>query len=233
MSVKTEVIPQQFRNLGRHIQHDERSRAYKVPIGEYPSRDVHHHRYGAKLDQGQLGACTGFAGAHCLNTAPNRAQVRPRHTLTDADAVKIYSAATKLDTIDGEYPPDDTGSTGLAVCKAMKEAGLINSYAWAFGFKEGLYGISAAPFMQGTYWTEDMFNPSPEGIVTPTGPDVGGHEYLWVGVELRSKKVPSQNLSWFFNSWGDSWSKRGYFAMTWENHDKLLARDGDLIRPIA
>ena len=31
-------------------------------------------------------------------------------------AVALYSDATKVDAYPGTYPPDDTGSSGLAIC---------------------------------------------------------------------------------------------------------------------
>ena len=35
-------------------------------------------------------------------------------------AVKLYEDATVVDGYPGEYPPDDTGSSGLAICKVSQ-----------------------------------------------------------------------------------------------------------------
>lgn len=178
--------------------------------------------------------CTGFAAAHCLNAEPARALVRPEPTLTEAHAFDFYRGGSRLDPWPGAWEPEDTGSSGLAVCQHLRNIGRIPRYEWAFGFQHGLEVISYAALMQGTYWPEGMFHPDADGRVRPTGPDAGGHEYLWAGVEVRSKLTPSQNRSWFLNSWG-RWGKdgAGWFYMTWDDHEPLLARQGDLIRPAA
>jgi hypothetical protein len=224
-------IPFEDHRLGRHVHHDPRNREHAIARTVALPQDVRWRRRGAKLNQGNVGACTAFTGAHAMNTEPVRAAVH-RRTLTDADALDIYSKATVRDAIDGQYPPDDTGSTGLAVCQELQARGLITSYEWAFGHEAGVAALAHGPLMQGTYWTEQMFWPDPDGRVRPTGSDAGGHEYLWLGLEIVSRLMPSKNRSWFFNSWGPTYGKSGYFYMTWEDHAALLARDGDLIRPV-
>jgi hypothetical protein len=218
--------------LGRHVRHDPRSRAFAVPRATAPTVDVRHRRFGEKLNQGSVGACTCFAAVHTLNTNPVRRGISPRPTMRGDRAIALYGRATALDPFPGTYPPDDTGSSGLAACEAMIEAGLISRYEWAFGFDHGLDSIERGPFMQGTWWTADMFHPDADGRVHPSGSDAGGHEYEWVGIEIRSKREPSKNRAWYMNSWGGSWGKAGYFYMTFADAAALLARSGDLIRPI-
>jgi hypothetical protein len=222
--------------LGRHIRHDPRSRAFAARgTGSAPVDDVRHRRFGPKLWQRNVGACTCFAGAHAVNTMPVRARRRPKRTLRDADAFRLYSAATRLDPFAGEYPPNDTGSSGLAACLAMRDEGIITGFEHAFGHAHGLEVISLFALMQGTWWTHDMFHPDADGRVHPTGGDAGGHEYLWTGVEIVSRTQPSKNRDWYFNSWNDpddEWGLRGYFYMTWGDAEPLLARAGDLIRPV-
>ena len=99
------------RRLGRHIEHDERSRAY--PAARAPKVvSVAHARHCAPFDQGQTGSCTGNAEAGLLMTDPLFVTGR---CLSESDAVALYEQATHLDRVKGIYPPDDTGSSGLAV----------------------------------------------------------------------------------------------------------------------
>jgi hypothetical protein len=147
--------------------------------------------------------------------------------------VSIYSEATSKDPFQGQYPPTDTGSDGLTVCKVLQSRGYITSYEWAFGFQHGLSVISQYAMMQGTEWTNAMFHPEADGRVHPEGSVAGGHEYVWVGVEIVSKLDSTQNRSWFLNSWGNSFGVNGYFYMTWPDHEALLARNGDLGCPRA
>lgn len=215
--------------LGRNIRHDPRSRAFAAPRRAEPVKDKRHRTWGARLDQLNVGACTGFTGAALLNTEPARRLVAPAPTLKASHALDFYRYATANDPWEGTWEPDDTGSSGLAVAKAMTAAGHISRYEHAFGFAHGLDVISTRPLMQGTWWTEGMFTPDASGRVHPTGGDAGGHEYLWVGVELRSKLTRADNRSWFVNSWSADWGVNGLFWMLWSDHEELLARDGDLI----
>ncbi len=110
--------------LGRHVEHDPRSRAFSA--GTAAIKSVRYKRHGNAFDQGELGSCTGNAMAGVLMTEP--LWIRGRN-LTEADAVTLYKAATRLDKIPGKYPPDDTGSSGLAVMKAAVKAKYIAGYS--------------------------------------------------------------------------------------------------------
>jgi hypothetical protein len=202
-------------------------------MGAAPTVDVKHRNWGVRLNQGNVGACTGFTGAHALNHSPLRQAIRPGLTQRAMQALAFYSRASQLDPWPGSYPPNDTGSSGLAVCKAMQELAHISGYQWAFGFTHGLSQIAQGPLMQGTEWTYSMMVPDRDGRCHPTGDLAGGHEYLWVGVDVAARR------SWFLNSWGLGWGgaalvagRRGHFYLTWDDHAALLARDGDLVRPL-
>lgn len=79
--------------------------------------------------------------------------------------------------------------------------------------------------MLGTNWTTDMMTPDKAGVVQPTGTSLGGHEYLAVGIDVRSKTILCQN------SWGSTWGLRGRFRMTWDTLGQLLAQQGDALQP--
>src|SRR5665213_2084144 len=112
------------RRLGRHVERDARSR--NSPAASAPISDVKHLRHGKPFDQGDLGSCTGNAMAGAMMTAP---YYHASRTMVEANAVLLYEQATHLDRVPGSYPPDDTGSTGLAVAKAAKRDGYISAYS--------------------------------------------------------------------------------------------------------
>lgn len=178
-------------------------------------------RYGATLNQGDTSSCTGHAMAHAINTRPIHRV--PSRLLTNADALTLYSAATRLDPWPETYPPDDLGSSGLAVAKAARNAGHITAYRWCFGIDHTLAALTLSPVLIGTIWTEDMFTPDPAGLVTPGGCEYGGHEYLAVGIDLRTESVLCQN------SWGPKWGLRGRFRLTFNTLDHLLRQQGDAV----
>ena len=214
------------RPLGRHVEHDTRSRAFSfAPREDTAIRTKVWRRYGKVLDQGNVGACTGFAAAHAMNLLPNH--VRHERIMKNADGLAIYTRATQLDEFRGQMPEQDTGSSGNAACKALLERGDITEYRWAFGFDHLLQSLMHSPVMVGTWWFEDMFYPDARGVVRPTGRRVGGHEYVCTGVESLTGQVLS-----FQNSWGKDWGKGGRFYMTFSSFRALLHDDGDAVIPV-
>src|SRR5512144_770809 len=129
--------------LGRHLRLDARSLAHMVEndvqaMSATPLRNQQCDRPLVILDQGTLGSCTGMAGTGALGTQPFYDKVG-RNVLpppNDDDAceqfaVQLYSDATKVDPFPGSYPPEDTGSSGLAICEVLNARGTIRGYTWA------------------------------------------------------------------------------------------------------
>lgn len=222
--------------LGRTVEHDPRSLAYPAPHalpGE--TRTVWRH-HGSVLDQGNLGSCTGNAMAQCLMTDPYR---QTRRRLKEADALALYAKATQLDGFPGTYPPDDTGSSGLAVAKAAQQAGYITGYTHAFGIEHAKAALVYGPMIVGTNWYASMFTPDPRtGEVSIIGKPIGGHEYLLLGY-LPAHTTGGADVYAFLNSWGH-WgrgshvigTRTGVFTMTAATFSRLLSENGDLTQPV-
>jgi hypothetical protein len=208
--------------LGRNVNHDPLSRNFPAPTVVVPKTVLHTH-YGAVLDQGNIGACTGNAMVDALMTAPLRIKGT---VLTEADALRIYSAATYIDGDSQHYPPDDTGSDGLSVAKIAQREGRITKYVHAFGLDHGVAALPDGPAIVGINWYADMFNPDSKGFVRPTGDLQGGHEIEWLGANVKTR------VCTFLNSWGSSWAKKGKFYMTFDDFSTLLSQQGDILFPI-
>jgi hypothetical protein len=56
--------------LGRHIEHDPRSRAYAFGVSIAPLVNVKHKRHGAIFNQLKLGSCTTNAACGAKNSDP-------------------------------------------------------------------------------------------------------------------------------------------------------------------
>lgn len=211
--------------LGRLVEHDPRSRAYPARRVVRPKSVLWTHR-APVLDQGDLGSCTGNALAQCLN-ATKFAASRPRRRYLDEQYARLlYAKATVLDTFPGQWPTQDTGSSGLAVAKAGVQLGYLTSYEHAFGFDHFAAALALQPVIIGTNWYSGMFDPDSDGFVTPTGQLAGGHEYLALGINHRERYVT------FLNSWSDSWGREGRFRMTFDDFAALLDEDGDVTVPV-
>ena len=215
-----EVSPVASRRLGRYVHHDPRSLEHAAPKAPRLA-SIMHHRTVPIFDQGDLGSCTGNAAAGCMGTRPFE------HRCTEADAVQIYCEATHLDRILGVYPPDDTGSSGLGVMKALKKRGWIKAYRHAFGLDHALHTLMLGPGITGITWLSGCDSPDKSGVVRYTGAIRGGHEIQLLGLDVDTKLV------WFANSWGASWGKGGLFAMSFDDYALALKDDGDATFPQA
>ena len=188
--------------LGRHVEHDERSRAFAVePVAKLV--DAQWTRRAPIWNQGNLGSCTGNAGLGAVGTGPLydallRAKALVPPPLTEREAVAVYSAATKRDSIAGSYPPIDTGSSGLAVAKVLKSMGFIDSYSHAFSFQAALSAIMSGPVIVGVNWYEGFDEPH-NGECVLAGDVRGGHELCVDRLDVTNQRVV------FANSWGRGW----------------------------
>jgi hypothetical protein len=222
VDIKTRVIDEEVvsgKPLGRNVRHDPRSWNFPAPRAR-KIVSVLHKRHGQPFNQGKtLGSCTGNAVAGLLMTEPFW---QPGRRLTERDAVKLYSRATHLDPFKGIYPPEDTGSSGLAAMKAAAEHGYLKSYGHAFGLDHALKTLVLGPVVTGVNWYTSFDRPDKNGRVKKKGHVRGGHEFLVVGIDVEEKTVRA------CNSWGPGYADGGYFTFSWDAWDILLDQDGDV-----
>lgn len=230
------------KRLGRHVNHDPRSKRYPYAVrsADFAGlNSVKHNRFIPVLNQGDLGSCTANAGEGAAGTAPLFDAIpvnnpyRPLTAASGADydenqAVRLYSRATEIDDFLGSYPPDDTGSDGLSVAKAMKESGLISGYQHAFDLPTALAALQSGPVLLGCYWYDSFDTPDSSGLIeiTRDASIRGGHEVVLDELDTE------RDLVWFTNSWGSAWGVRGRACMSWETLQKLLEQDGDIVVPL-
>ena len=211
--------------LGRHVNHDPRSLAYPYKADEGSTLvSQRWTRHVPTYDQGQLGSCVGNAVSGAVMTSPYFDQLTGI-TLTEQDAISVYSDATKIDSAPGQYPPTDTGSDGISGAKIAVTRGWISGYQHAFTLNDALAALSThGPVIVGTNWYSGMFNPTTDGELTINAGDsiAGGHEYI-----LDEIDVPNQRV-WMQNSWGTSWGVEGRAWMTWAMLQRLLSEQGDV-----
>lgn len=224
------VVP--GKRLGRHVHRDSRSLAYPY-IGAQvrqvvTPKTVLWKRNIPILDQGDLGSCTGNAIDGAAGTDPLYGTLPAGHpALDEKEAVALYSAATKLDSEPGSYPPDDTGSDGLSVCKAAKSAGLIGGYTHCTTVDEVVQALQSGPCITGVNWYDSFDQPASNGtIAISRGAQVrGGHEFEIRGVDVDAKMFHADN------SWGESWGVKGSMQFSYATFERLLAEEGDATVP--
>src|SRR5215468_7123645 len=209
--------------LGRNMWLDGRSLAHMV------ENDVR--------EMGKsLGSCTGNAGTGALGTQPfydaigSTVLPDPKdEAAAEQFAVRLYADATVVDGYPGTYPPDDTGSSGLAICKVLKSRGTIGGYRWArtaYGF---LRLLQNGPVLQGMPWYQAFFTPDRQGFIDcdphwPSSGVAGGHEIEAVAVELDTTDAFNSVIT-YVNSWGTTWGDAGRFRMRLRTYEQLNGVD--------
>lgn len=215
-----EVIEQHSPLLGRNKVHDPRSRAFAMPakaVDRSSWKDKVVRVYDPTPNPNQeVGCCTGVAKCVQMNSAGNR---RSGVVLGMGEALACYTRNTELDPWDGVWPPDDTGSSGLASAKTAQEFEWGADYYWLFGgADEVVQNVMAGKTISvGTYWYESMFYRSATGIVKVEGDVAGGHQYVIRGYDMDSDRVMGR--CW----WGDYRD----FWMSRADLDRLLRDGGD------
>lgn len=213
---------------GWHPDKQRQKRRRARPVYQVlPDSDVFRApRFNRALDQGSLGSCTGNAVAHSLSTDPFGL------SLTEPDAVAIYSRATTLDPFAGVYPPTDTGSNGASAWLASVDLGYYRGGIESADSLEALQqSLQRVPCTLGTDWYDAFFDPSECGEMSISGRVAGGHEIAIVGWDSKLKRV------WIRNSWGDWGVSRGeetgYAYFSAGTLQKLLNRGAEIDCPTA
>lgn len=231
---RLDEAPHAGMRLGRHLELDARSLEFMVEndldamTGTLRNRTWPRHI--PILDQGALGSCTGNAGTGALGTDPYFTAVGRDIPLLDEEyAVDLYELATHADGYPGSYPPDDTGSSGLAVCKVLRARGLIGGYRWARTAHGFLRLLQAGPVLQGMPWYRSFFEPNAAGFIDadphwPSSGLAGGHEVEALEVELDPHDLYSSVIT-YANSWSASWGDAGFFRMRLRTYEQLHGVD--------
>jgi C1A family cysteine protease len=166
-------------------------------------------------DQGETSQCVGYSFYGLLRAKPN-----VQHEPTPAD---IYHAAQKLDAWDGE---DYEGTSVRAGAKALKAAGSLKKYVWAFEIEHMIDWLAnVGPCVLGIEWTSQMMNPDQDGIIKTGGAIKGGHAILALGYDDR------RHMLLLKNSWGRNWGINGRCWIHYEDIDALIRQDGEACAP--
>ena len=222
--------------LGRRFSPDDRDRNYLMrrrlaaPGTVLPSRKTWRIAATA-LDQGNTGTCVGHAWTNWMRCAPIR-------TTKNADKTRweLYRLAVADDEWSGNDneaslpdgdPGLDDGTSIRAGAEAVVKTGRMKSYVWAFSLTPAVeWVLTEGPVVLGTDWPD--WTPDAEGIVriTATTKFVGGHAYLWRGVDTR------RDLALCSNSWGDDWGKSGDFYIPLRDLERLIHQQGEVCSAI-
>jgi hypothetical protein len=231
--------------LGRHVRHDVRSADYAYGVMPRAAiKSVEWERHIPILDQGQIGSCVpnnapeflgtdaaGYTGVSSV-TVP-KADTQGQFTAGSAWALdedfarQMYRLVTRLDSYQGQWEPDDTGSDGLTLAKALKMLGFADRYSHAFSYRALVSALQRGPVTLGLEWENSMFTTGADGKITIdyNSGVAGGHQVFARKFDADNDRV------WIDNSWGTSF---GLDGRGWFQGDELAAhlkRSGDVTVP--
>jgi hypothetical protein len=215
--------PLNNRAWGRVEHFDPASRAYALP-GAITSQQPRTKRWvaplPAPLDQLRTPQCVAFSWAHLAIAEPV-----PTTGVTAVFAELFYRSCKKIDGLE----PGSEGTTVLAGAKWAKRIGLITEYRWAMSEPDLAAAISqVGPAVIGVQWRQGMLAPAePSGLLSVSGPVVGGHAVLVIGVNVE------QSFYWILNPWGPGWGQHGYAKIRRADMARLIGgRRGEACIPI-
>lgn len=233
--------------LGRHVRHDSRSARLQYAVGVLPRTAVRSavwNRHIPILDQGQIGSCvpntgveliatdaTGYTGVdHVMIPKADTQGEFMAGSVWDLDegcAQNLYRLVTRIDGFPGSWEPDDTGSDGLTLAKALVMLGLSDKYAHAFSYHAAVSALQKGPVAFGTVWYNSMFTPKSDGeiVVDPASGVAGGHEYMSRQFDADNDRV------WIDNHWNASWGLDGRAWISGKGMTTLLKAQGDVTVP--
>jgi Papain family cysteine protease len=232
---------------GRHVEHDPRSLNFAQGVLPRSAvRSVEWTRRIPILDQKNTGSCTGNATTGLLGTdsqgrtasttvtisaagaaASHGVFSEGVYTLDEDFALKVYRLNTILDGIPGEYPTEDTGSTGVACGKSLKALGLATGYKHAFSMDALKSALQSGPVLLGLPWLKSMFDTATDGRISVKASSgmAGGHE-----IEC-SRYDAEKGQFWIPNSWSESWGVQGWAYFSEADLAYLLSQQGDVTIP--
>ena len=220
VELDVKVVEQRWTRLGRQKVHDPRSRGFALPTtmehADWKSKKIRIYDPSPNPNQCH-GECTCVAKCVQMNAVGNRVAGK---ILNMDDAHDLYRIATSVDPFPGAWEPNDTGSSGLASAQAAKRLGIGGSYYHVFNGADGVVEqIQLGHVVSvGTWWTYDMFKPNEDGIIKPTGQQVGGHQYAARGYDKKRDLVLIR--CWWGPDFRDVWIARG-------DLNDLILDDGD------
>ncbi|GHE80100.1 hypothetical protein GCM10014715_39330 [Streptomyces spiralis] len=187
-------------------------------------------------DVDALGSCTGNAGTAGVSLLLDDAEAKAAGLdLADPKSVEewaigLYAEATGLDDADGTFPPADTGSSGLAIAKALKRRGLVGHYRHATNATAVASLLQTGGLLFGVPWFKAWFEPDRYGFIDggdwESSPLAGGHEIFVTGLEQvvqdhAGRVEPGSTVIRFRNSWSRSWGDDGDGLMTLATYQRL------------
>lgn len=181
------------------------------------------HRFPESLilNQGEEGACGGFAATYLANAYPIE------HRFDSKYAFGVYHEANP-------NWRNDSGSTLRANAGVLKRRGLVKTYALTQDVDTVLkWLLNKGPVTIGVPWYNSMDELDKEGVtrVRKSSGQRGRHAICLVGARIGAEALAGMDIDedyvYYPNSWGSRWGRRGYGRITVAGLRILFNNGGD------
>ena len=178
--------------------------------------DVYWDFPSKSLNQKNTPHCVGFSmAAFGINSPVNT-------MYTNQDGHDFYY---KCKIIDGR-PGVEEGTYVRSGAKVLQNVGRIDNYAFARDITAIRWWLTyRGPLIVGTLWTEEMFLPDKDNVISIGGNVVGGHAYLL-------KEIKGGKYFGFQNSWGEDWGENGKAYISIEDFELLFKYNGEAMTAV-
>jgi len=114
--------------------------------------------------------------------------------------------------------------------KAIQRGKYISKYGWCFGIDDTIdWIVRRGPVVLGINWYDQMYETSPDGLITVGGQIVGGHAIMANGYWPGHPKFGDVLV--LTNSWGKVFGINGRGYLPVESASRLLSEDGEVAAP--
>jgi C1A family cysteine protease len=109
--------------------------------------------------------------------------------------------------------------------------GFVKEFRWAFSVDDVINAIiHTGPVVLGIEWHQGMYE-APNGVLTVSGPVVGGHCITAVGYKDAASSATGKESIILQNSWGTKWGNQGLAEISKDDVASLLANGGEACVP--
>lgn len=215
---------------GAIIQSDSRTLKIKDELGANWRKNLNSStsriwKNNGILDQGQIGMCVMASNIGRYNAAPGIKNLDIEY------AKNLYWEGCEMEG----HQDQDNGLYSITGAKLMRKHNLVSKF-YDLGYRvenptDGLNILISwlhagrGPLEFATIWRRDMSYLDNRNFLKFSGPIVGGHAFVILGVVFTSK-----NNGYFvaMNSWGYNWGDNGIFYIDFNTMRKVLSWGSDI-----